>query len=430
MNIPLLIFILIVLGIIIASYSIKKIDFLPFSLLGAFIAATITGLVNGISIESFIGYIEWKALIIILSMSIITKIAVDSNILEFLAVKLFQVAKGQIRMFFFLIVVLTTLLSAIISSIVVIFILAPIIIRLCHHLKMRAGTYLAGMTLSAKIGSILTPFATGENVIISSRYGLDTFFFIKNYWIFAFILLFLVIISVDRFLLRKEPSIDPQKKKFILDLIDMDVLIKNRKRFYFNSIAILVIISLFLILPLLYLTAAIASLILILVNKKFSKEKMSEMLKDIDWEILFFLISLYIVIGCLVEAGFSDIFKQIAFENIEPVLIYLFLFLLVCTMSAFIANTPLTLILLPIIDSLMSIGLPQMPLLFVFLFGLHLGGNLIPQGSSAHITTLKIAKNSGVENLSYRRLITIGFPITLIHILCSIGFLFIILLLG
>jgi len=81
-------------------------------------------------------------------------------------------------------------------------------------------------------------------------------------------------------------------------------------------------------------------------------------------------------------------------------------------------------------DSLMRIGLPPVPLLFVFLFGIHIGGNIVPQGAAAHIATLKIAENSGVENLDYRRLLIIGFSMTVIHILCSIGFLFIIILIG
>ena len=63
------------------------------SLLLSFLAATITGLIRQIGIDDFISYIEFEAIIIILSMSIITKIAQDSNILEFLAVKLFKMSE-------------------------------------------------------------------------------------------------------------------------------------------------------------------------------------------------------------------------------------------------------------------------------------------------------------------------------------------------
>ncbi|NVM34849.1 MAG: hypothetical protein HWN81_04590 [Candidatus Lokiarchaeota archaeon] len=52
-----------------------------------FITAAITGLAKDLTIRDFISYIEFETIIIILCMSIITKIAQESNILEFLAVK-------------------------------------------------------------------------------------------------------------------------------------------------------------------------------------------------------------------------------------------------------------------------------------------------------------------------------------------------------
>ena len=137
MNLILLIIIFILFGLIILSYSKSNLDVVAISLLCCFIAATITGLVTGIGFDTFIGFIEWEAIIIILSMSIITKIAQDSNILEFIAVKLFKLSKGNQRTFFWLLCIITTLLAAIISDVVVVLILAPIVIRLCHFLKIK-----------------------------------------------------------------------------------------------------------------------------------------------------------------------------------------------------------------------------------------------------------------------------------------------------
>jgi len=197
-HLPLLILSFVFFILIIISYTIERLDFVAISLLCCFICATITGMTLKKNIDIFIGYIEWEPIIIILSMSIITKIAEDSNILEFLAVKLFKFSKGNQRVFFYLICIITTLLASIISDVVVVLIIAPIVIRLCHFLKIRAGTYLMGMTICINIGSIITPFSSGENIIISNAFGLDTLYFIKNYWIFSFILL-----STRSFLFKK-----------------------------------------------------------------------------------------------------------------------------------------------------------------------------------------------------------------------------------
>ncbi len=427
----LLIIVFILFVLIILSYTKSNLDFVAISLLCGFIAATMTGLVTGIGFDDFIGFIEWEAIIIILSMSIITKIAQDSNILEFVAVKLFKLSKGNQRIFFWLICIITTLLAAIISDVVVVLILAPIVIRLCHFLKIRAGTYLLGMTICINIGSILTPFSSGENIIISTAFTeLDTLYFIQFYWIISFILLFGTIFLLDKFILSKEPKIEEVQKKFVIDLIDTDIMVKNKKMFYFNGIAIIITIILFGTLPFLYLTAIISALILVLVNRSYTKKPMSEILKDIEWEILFFFISLYIVVGCLIEAGFGDIFEMIPFEVLNPFVMAFLILIIISFISGVVANTPTALIFIPIIELLIApiptgFGFSAVPLLFSLVIGINLGGNFLPSGAACDMMTLKIARDSGVENFNYKRLLKMGAIFALIHIGLAIMYLLI-----
>ncbi len=429
MNLPLLILLLVLFIVIIISYSIKGVDFVAISLICMFLGATITGIQLGIGIDEFILDVEWQAIIIILSMSIITKIGQDSNILEYVAVKLFKISRGNRRIFLYLLCTITTLLAAVISDVVVVLILAPVVVRLCHFLKIRAGTYLLGMTVCINIGSIITPFSSGENIIISTAFALDTLYFIQYYWIFSFLLLFLTIFLIDRFLLSKEPEIEEQTKKFVLELVNADIMIKNKKMFYFNSFAIIFTIVLFMILPVLYLTAIIAALILVIVNRSYTKKSMGELLRDIEWEIIFFFISLYVIIGSLLKAGFQEIFIMIPFELLNPILIAFILLILLSVISGFVANTPTALIFIPIIQTLINeFNFPSVPLLFAFIVAINLGGNLIPQGAAADLMTLKVAQDSGVENLGYKRLLKTGFIFALIHLVSAMGFLFILLL--
>ena len=428
MDVPLLILLFILFALIIASYSIANLDFVAISLLCMFYGATVTGLRNGLKIENFIQSVQWEAIIIILSMSVITKIAQDSNVLEYVAVKLFKLSRGNRRVFLYLLCVITTLLAAIITDVVVVLILAPVVVRLCHFLKIRSGTYLLGMTICINIGSIITPFSSGENIIISTAFNLDTGYFFQYYWIFSFLLLFFTIFLIDRYMLSKEPNIDEDQKRFVLELVDADIMIKNKKIFYFNSIAIIITIVLFAILPLLYLTAIISALILVLVNKGYSKKSMGLLLRDIEWEIIFFFISLYVIIGCLEVAGFRELFLIIPFEIFNPIILSLILLVFVSLLSGFIANTPTALIFIPIIQTLIDDFLfPSVPLLFALIIAINLGGNLIPQGAAADMMTLKVAQDSGVENLGYKRLLKSGAMFALVHIGCSLLYLLILI---
>ncbi|MGV9203186.1 MAG: SLC13 family permease [Promethearchaeia archaeon] len=423
MNLPLLITIFIIFSLIIISYMIESLDFVAISLLGCFIAATITGINQGLQIPTFISFIEWEAIIIILSMSIITKIAQDSNVLEYVAVKMFKISKGNQRIFFYLLCILSTLLASIISDVVVVLILAPVVIRLCHFLKIRAGTYLLGMTICINIGSIITPFSSGENIIISTYFNLGTDYFFQYYWLFAFSLLFLTAFILDTKMLSKEPKIKVQQKSFVLELVDADVLIKNKFMFYLNSIAIIVTVILFAILPNLYLTAAISALILVLVNQQYTKNKMSDILRDVEWEIIFFFISLYVVVGCLLEAGFQEVISAFPFADFNIFILSLIILISVSFLSGAVANTPTALIFIPIVGTLIDLGFSPIPLLFAFIIGINLGGNFLPQGAACDMMTLKIAQDRGVENFEKKRLIKYGGIYALFHILVSIGYL-------
>ncbi|MFX1573741.1 MAG: SLC13 family permease [Promethearchaeota archaeon] len=419
MDLILLIIIFVIFGIVILSYTRSNLDFVAISLLCCFIAASITFVVKGTDLHTFIVSIEWPAILIILSMSIITKIAQDSNILEYVAVKLFKISNGDQRIFFWLLCIITTLLAAIISDVVVVLILAPIVIRLCNFLKIRSGTYLLGMTICINIGSIITPFSSGENIIISTAFNLDTLYFIQYFWIFSFLLLFLTIFLIDKFILSKEPKIEEQQKRFVIDLIDTDVMVKNKKMFYLNSIAIITMIILFVALPVpLYLTAVVSTLILVLVNRKFTKKPMSELLKDIEWEIIFFFISLYVIIECLIQAGFTEIFTNLPFRELNPIFLSFLILIIVSFVSGFVANTPTALIFNTIIMTLIAAPnyFEPVPLLFAFIIGINLGGNIIPQGAACDMMTLKIAQDSGVDNLNYKRLLKTGATFAFIHI--------------
>lgn len=425
MEIILLIIIIVLLGLIIVSYSFKSLDFVAICLICCFLASTITGLMKHLDITTFVAFINFEAIILVLCMSIITKILEESNVLEFVAIKLFKLSGGNQRAFFYLLCITAAILGAIITDdFLIICILAPIVIRLCYYLKTRAGTYLLGLTISTSFGGLFTPFSGGENIIISTYFHLTTLYFVQYYWLFGFILIFSTIILMDRLLLTKEPKIEKQQSRIVLDMIDTDVIVKNKKMFYFNSVAFIITIILLVILPLLYLTAAFAALILVLVNRKFTGKKMSDTLKDIDWELIFFFISLYIVVGCMLEAGFEEIFMALPLKDLNVFVVGVIILIIVSVCAGVMINTPIALILVPIIDLLISEGFSPTILLFALIIGLTVGDNLIPQGSARNLMTYKLAKKAGVPNLSYKRMLKAGIIITIFHVSLAIVWMF------
>ncbi|GAH90377.1 unnamed protein product, partial [marine sediment metagenome] len=175
--------IFIIFVIILVSYSKEKLDFVSISLLGMILCIVIVSLSTPTTFEKFMNYIEFKALIVILSMQIITQILQESNVLEYVAIRMFRLSRGNQRLFLYIICLTGAILAAVISDVVVALILVPIIIRICNFLKIKAGTYLLALTIVINIGSIFTPFSSGENIIIAQHFQLDTIYFVTYYWL-------------------------------------------------------------------------------------------------------------------------------------------------------------------------------------------------------------------------------------------------------
>ncbi len=114
---------------------------------------------------------------------------------------------------------------------------------------------------------------------------------------------------------------------------------------------------------------------------------------------------------------------------LNPFLVSLIILIIVSLISGFVANTPTALIFIPIVGLLIEgFNFPSIPLFFAFIIGINIGGNLIPQGAACDMLTLKIAQNNSVENLNYKRLLKVGAIFAIIHVILSIGFLFLLTL--
>jgi Na+/H+ antiporter NhaD/arsenite permease-like protein len=101
---------------------------------------------------------------------------------------------------------------------------------------------------------------------------------------------------------------------------------------------------------------------------------------------------------------------------------------MISLISGFVANTPTALIFIPIIETLITdFNFPSIPLLFSFIIAINIGGNLIPQGAAADMMTLKVAQDSGVENLNYKRLLKTGALYAVIHIVFSLLYLLVLI---
>lgn len=418
---PVIILNLVLFAILMAFYSQSKIDYFPIALIIGTIAV-ISMMILGITEGEILGFINFNTLIFIFAMQIIIFYAISDRVLEYLAIKLIHITKGNNRLFFYMICVFTSIMVAFIEDLTLSLILVPLIYRTCRILEIRAGTYMMGMTITINIGAILTPVSSLKNLIIGKQFGWGFGEYFANMGILFVISLIITLFLIDRFILRKEEKPTEKNKKILLSMLKPGIVIRDRKYFFLTTI-ILLATFLFMIIgfeP--ALVAIISAAILLLLH--FKTSEFSDVKNEIEWKLIIVFAIMFIISNSLARLGFSELISTglISFVNNNIYLAVLITLGLSSLLSAFLAGTPVTIILLPIFTAIVGEFTLPNPIIIAFISGVNMAGNFLPQGSACDLLTLSLAKKYKVANLNYRRLLKNGAIFATIHFLIILGY--------
>ncbi|WP_371805483.1 SLC13 family permease [Candidatus Lokiarchaeum ossiferum] len=410
--------------LIIVLYSNERVDIITISLIFAVIACLIAYFSFGTELTEFIGFIEFDALIFIICMQIIVSIAEKYRIFQWIAIKAIQFTKGHHRKFFYLICILASLSSAIISDITVGVIFVPIVIRSCKILEIDPVPYLLGLCFTINIGSIYTPFSSSENILIASAFDIDLIWFLKNFTLVVFPILILTLVILDHAILKRISPPSENQKKILLEIMDPNLMISDKTTFITNCIYFSSVIIGFFFVSEAYLVALVGSLLIILLNRKKTGKTFTDILRTIDWDVIIFFISIFLIIGTMQLNGtffaLGTYIGGIVPEN--QFWAAILILVLIAIVSGFLAQIPTALVFISILTQIYGNEVPQI-IIIGFLLGINLGSNFIPQGAPLSIMTLNTAKKYNVEGFTYKILLKNGIKITLFHIFFSILYL-------
>ncbi len=421
MNLPAIIVILVLFAILMAFFSQNKIDYFPIALLiGA--VAVIFMIRMGIQEGEILGFINFKTIIFVFAMQIVVYYATRSHIVDYITIKLILFTKGNNRLFFYIICLFTGIIVAFIEDLTLSLILVPLIYRTCRILDIRAGTYMMGMTITINIGAILTPISSLKNLIIGEEFNWGFGEYFANMGILFLITLISTIFLMDRFIVKKEEKPTERNKKILLEMLDPGMVIEDKRRFRTTAIIILAtFVFMFMgIQP--ALVAIISAAILLLIHLKDSN--FSDIKNEISWRILIIFAILFILSNSLSVFGFSELISSglVGLSKGNIYIAVLITLSISSLLSAFLAGTPVTIILLPIFSALIGEGFFPNPIIIAFIGGVNMAGNFLPQGSACDLLTLSLAKKNKVRNLDYKRLLKTGGLFAIFHFLIILGY--------
>lgn len=314
------------------------------------------------------------------------------------------------------------IVSAFIDNVATVLMVAPVAVDIARKLKISPVNAIIAIAVSSNLQGAATLVGDTTSILLGSAAGMNflDFFFYKGrigmFWVVqvgaiasAFILLWLF---------RKDrQSIHLTEKTKVSD--------------YFPSYLLLTMIGMLIVasfvpdaykIPQINGVICVTLMIVGMIREGFFKKNKDlaiKAVKDVDFQTILLLGSLFVVIGGIQHVGIiedvSKLFVKFGGDNLF--VIYTLIVFASVFISAFIDNIPYIATMLPVVASIAThMSIDPTILYFGLLVGATLGGNMTPIGASANIAGIGILRKEGYE-VSAPTFMKIGIPFTIAAVL-------------
>jgi Na+/H+ antiporter NhaD/arsenite permease-like protein len=378
-------------------------NLIAYSFLTATGACITTATVYNLNIFDFVPYVPLSSLIYLLTMNLFILMVEQQKVFQYAAVQIIHITNSNPRLFFYVICLLAAVISGVMEDVSVSLIFIPLVIRTAKILKIEPVPFILGITFAITIGNILTPYSSPTNIVLADYFNLSVSWFLSQFWLLFVILFAVFFIILDFKSIRRQPPPSEQQIRILMEIMDPNLLIVDRKRFIRNGIYVIVLFGTLIFTSQPYLVSLIGMVLISIIER----EPLKQYMKDVDWNLLFFLISLFLITGCLRITGFIDsivnLFMLVFGSNFYLAIILLMI--LASLMGSFLSRTLTVVVFAAILQSLFATQFTSAPeqtvLLMAFVIAVNLGGNLVPMASTHMLKTLNIAEDANVEKMTY-----------------------------
>ncbi len=368
------------------------------------------------------GFSNFHSLLLIISMMIIVAISHEAGFFQYIAIRLIKLSKAKPIRLMIISCLIIVLIAAFLNNLLAVIICIPLTITVSRILNIDPHPYILMQAVTVNLGGSIFLISSIPNILISSYVSINFAEFFLNVGILSlFMFIFTMLYFI--FLYKKELNISPKGLQVINEFNPWN-LVQNKRLFYEVLIGFAILMSFFVIIPSSVISSDIIALAVALILILVSKLKPKEIFKKIDYELIIYLIGIFIIVGALEELKLLDAIGQL-FSNIGAgsVLIQILFILWVSAfLSSAIDNIPITQVLIPVIG-LMSVNATPLGYRYNFYslaIGANWGDNLTPLGDN--ILVMNVAEQNK-RHVSFKLFFKLGFTTTIYQlILISIYF--------
>jgi len=413
-NTALIIFIITYTGIIFTRLPRMNIDRPSAAFFGA-VAMIVFGV---LSFDEAIQAIDFNTITLLLGMMIIISTLELDGFFGWIATRTLAIADTPFKLLMVL-TIITGIASAFLVNDAVVLLFTPVIIGICRALKVNPIPFLIAEILSSNIGSAMTITGNPQNMLIGINSGIAYGSFLLYLLPVSFLGLIVVVLAVKWFyptVINASFPVQALAAGSAESQVAGGDTWDYRSMRFSVPIFLLVIALFFLSRPLGLSIPVIAllgaSLILLL-----GRVKPSKVIRQVDWVLLLFFASLFIVVRGVEKAGLMD--QVLTHINLTENLAGLAgVHLASLFMSQVVSNVPFTVVMLPLMKAADS------EILWLALASAStLAGNATIIGAMANLIVIETAETKGVK-IKFMEFFRIGIVVTLVSMLLSFGIIY------
>ncbi len=419
-------------GLLLFAYifiALEKIPKVTIALIGAAItivlglvsqAKTLNGMLNP---HYFINFVDFNVIFLLVSMMIIVSITTRSGVFNWIANELLKFTKGHPVKVLCALGIFTAITSAFLDNVTTVILIMPITFVIAKQLDVDPIPYLLTEIFASNIGGTATLIGDPPNIIIGSAGGLSFMDFIKELTP-AIVIIFLAVVCLLTFIFKKKLIATPEKMKEVAQ-IDNSHTITDKNLMLRSTIVLALVILGFMTHDIIHIETCVVAMLGASFLLVF--EKPTDILRDVEWNTIFFFIGLFIIIGGLEASGGIKLMAEWILKITQGSQAATSMIILWASgiISGIIDNIPYTATMAPMlveIEKAMGTAYTY-PLWWALSLGACLGGNMTIIGAAANVIVSENAAKEG-HPISFMRFLKYGVAVVSISLLISTAYLY------
>lgn len=367
--------------------------------------------------HSVLEIINWNVILIYLGSMTIAALFLYSNVPSRIADGIINKSSNP-GIAIVLILAMTGIISIFVENVATVLVMAPIALALSKKLNMNPTFFMIGLAVMSNLEGTATLVGDPPSMIFASYagYNFNDFFIHEGRLSIFFIIqtgLLAGCIYFYFFFAKYRKEKIQVEKTDVISWVPFTILLVM----IFGLAAVSFIPGDFPYTSGLFVfVLGLIALVWFYKSQKKSGKEVWELVKGLDWETIFFLLGIFVVVGAIQEAGLLEDFALFLSKICggSKILGFIIILLVSVAISGFVDNVPYIIAMLPVAGSLAQVmGMNKELYMFALLIGSCLGGNLTPFGASANVVSMGILKKEGYP-LKFSGWLKVAVPFTIL----------------